>query len=101
LLTSELVTNAVQASQRLGARADLAIIPVVRLWMLSDLTSLVIHVWDGNDQMPVRRDAGLDEESGRGLMLVESLASEWGVHREANAKVVWVLIGTARGRYDQ
>jgi hypothetical protein len=94
LLTSKLVTNAVQASQRLGARADLGIVPVVRLWLLSDLVSLVVRVWDGNDQMPVRREVGVEEEGGRGLMLVESLAVEWGFCPEANGKVVWALIGT-------
>jgi anti-sigma regulatory factor (Ser/Thr protein kinase) len=92
LLASELTTNAIQASQRLGARADLAIVPVVRFWLLSDLVSLVIRVWDGNDQMPVRRDADLGQEGGRGLMLVESLAAERGASREANGKVVWALI---------
>src|SRR5271155_246321 len=36
LLASELVTNAVQASERLSVRADLAVMPVVRLWLVSD-----------------------------------------------------------------
>jgi anti-sigma regulatory factor (Ser/Thr protein kinase) len=94
LLTSELTTNAVQASQCLAKRADLAVVPVVRLWLLSDLASLVVRVWDGNDQMPVRRDAGLEEEGGRGLILVQSLAEDWGACREANGKLVWALIGT-------
>jgi anti-sigma regulatory factor (Ser/Thr protein kinase) len=94
LLTSELATNAVKASQRLGLRADLAIVPVIDLWVLSDRVSVVIRVWDGNDQMPVRREVGLDEDSGRGLMLVESLAAEWGAYREAKGKAVWVLINT-------
>jgi anti-sigma regulatory factor (Ser/Thr protein kinase) len=94
LLTSELVTNAVRASERLGLRADLAIVPVVRLWLLSDLTWLVIRVWDGNGQMPVRRDASLEDESGRGLMLVDSLATEWGTYQNTTGKVVWALISS-------
>jgi anti-sigma regulatory factor (Ser/Thr protein kinase) len=92
LLASELMTNAVQASERLRMRADLAVVPVVRLWLVSDTSSLVIHVWDGNDEMPVRRNAAIDEESGRGLMLVESLSSDWGAYRKADGKVVWVQI---------
>jgi anti-sigma regulatory factor (Ser/Thr protein kinase) len=92
LLTSELMTNAVRASERLGLRADLAVVPVVRLWLLSDLTWLVIRVWDGNGQMPVRRDASLEDESGRGLMLVDSLATEWGTYQNTTGKVVWALI---------
>jgi anti-sigma regulatory factor (Ser/Thr protein kinase) len=92
LLTSELMTNSVLASERLKRRADLAVVPVVRLWLLSDRVSLVIRVWDGNEEMPVRKDAGVDAESGRGLMLVESLAKEWGAYRKGDGKVVWVMI---------
>src|SRR5260221_1499706 len=92
LLVSELITNAVRASERLRVRADLAIVPVIRLWLVSDKSSLVIHVWDGNDEMPVRRNAGIDEESGRGLMLVESLSSDWGAYRKTTGKTVWVKI---------
>jgi anti-sigma regulatory factor (Ser/Thr protein kinase) len=92
LLASDSLTNAVQASERLRIRADLAVVPVVRLWLVSDKSSLVIHAWDGNNEMPVRRNAALDEESGRGLMLVESLGKDWGAYRKADGKVVWVLI---------
>lgn len=93
LLASELVTNAIQASQRLTARADLASIPVVRICVASDRASLAIHVWDGNDEMPVRTDVSPEDEGGRGLMLVESLGQDWGAYREPNGKVVWVVIG--------
>jgi anti-sigma regulatory factor (Ser/Thr protein kinase) len=92
LLASELITNAVQASDRLRMRADVAAVPVVRLLLVSDKSSLVIHVWDGNDEMPVRRVAAIDEESGRGLMLVESLGSDWGAYRKTTGKTVWVKI---------
>jgi anti-sigma regulatory factor (Ser/Thr protein kinase) len=93
LLASELITNAVRASERLRIRADLAIVPVVGLWLVSDKSSLVIHVWDGSDEMPVRRNAAIDEESGRGLMLVEHLGKDWGAYRKATGKVVWVMVG--------
>jgi hypothetical protein len=42
--------------------------------------------------MPIRRDAGPDAESGRGLLLVNSLGKDWGAYRSANGKVVWVLL---------
>jgi hypothetical protein len=64
----------------------------VQLWLVSDQISIVIHVWDGNDEMPVRQDASLDQESGRGLMLVENLAKDWGAYRKANGKVVYCVI---------
>jgi anti-sigma regulatory factor (Ser/Thr protein kinase) len=95
LLASELVTNSVQASERLRIRADLPVVPVVRLWLSSDRVSLAIHVWDGSEEMPVRQDGALDEEGGRGLLLVESLSKEWGAYRKAEGKVVWVMITSA------
>jgi anti-sigma regulatory factor (Ser/Thr protein kinase) len=88
LLVSELVTNAVQASARLPLTEP----AVIRLWLASDGLSVVIHVWDASDEMPARRDAGLDEDSGRGLMLVEALGKEWGAYGRAGGKVVWVVI---------
>ena len=93
LLASELVTNAIRASERLTTRADLPSIPVVRIWLAFDETYIAIQVWDGDDEMPVRKDVGPDDEGGRGLMLVESLGQDWGAYREQNGKVVWVVIG--------
>jgi anti-sigma regulatory factor (Ser/Thr protein kinase) len=92
LLASELVTNGVQASERLRIRSDMAIMPVVRLWLVSDRVSIVIHVWDGSDDMPVRHEAGPDEIGGRGLMLVDSLSKDWGSYLIAGGKVVWAQI---------
>jgi hypothetical protein len=92
LLASELVTNSVQAYDRLRPRADHEIVPVVRIWLVSDRHSLVIHVWDACDEMPVRRDGGPDAIDGRGLLLVESLGKAWGAYRESGGKVVWVSL---------
>jgi anti-sigma regulatory factor (Ser/Thr protein kinase) len=92
LLASELVTNSVQAYARARSKADPAIVPVVRLWLASDRVSLVIHVWDGSDEMPVRQNAGPDEIGGRGLLLVETLGQDWGTYRHPDGKVAWVLI---------
>jgi anti-sigma regulatory factor (Ser/Thr protein kinase) len=92
LVASELVTNAVQASERLRLRADLGIVPVIRLWLVSDQISMVIRVWDGNDEMPARRDADPDDIGGRGLMIIDSLAKDWGAYRKADGKVVWVML---------
>jgi anti-sigma regulatory factor (Ser/Thr protein kinase) len=92
LIVSELVTNAVQEAGRLRARAGQPAVPVVRLWVLSDRISLVMHVWDGSSEMPVRRDGAPDEEGGRGLMLVEHLSKGWGAYRKDSGKVVWAQI---------
>jgi hypothetical protein len=95
LLASELMTNAVQESERLRTRADLAIVPVVDLWLVCDRMSVVIHVWDASDDMPVPEDVTADDEGGRGLMLVQALGKEWGAYRTAEGgKVVWVRCAT-------
>ena len=67
--------------------------PVVRLWITSDGTCLVIHVWDASDQMPVLKDVAAGEENGRGLMLVAALGKDWGCYRTAEGgKSTWVMI---------
>jgi anti-sigma regulatory factor (Ser/Thr protein kinase) len=93
LLVSELSTNAVQASQRLCTRADLAIVPVIKLWLTSDGMALVIHLWDASDEMPVLSDFAADDENGRGLFLVSVLGKDWGFYRKTEGgKVVWAMI---------
>jgi hypothetical protein len=57
---------------------------------------MAIHVWDGNSQMPARRDATPDAEGGRGLLLVDALGTDWGAYRTHDGKVVWVIIGGMR-----
>jgi anti-sigma regulatory factor (Ser/Thr protein kinase) len=94
-VVSELVTNAVQASDRLTARADLAIVPVVRISVSSDGESLMLRVWDASPDMPVRKDPSLDQDGGRGLVLVDTLSKEWGTYQKANGKVVWAMITSA------
>lgn len=89
LLTSEIVTNAVRASRHLRAWEP----PVIRLWVISDRTSIVIRVWDGNDEMPVRRNPAPHDESGRGLEIIDTLAADWSAYRDPQGgKVVWALI---------
>ncbi len=87
LLVSELMTNAVKASQVMDDR------PPVRLWLLSDKARVLILVWDANPQPPVRVEVDLEAESGRGLLLVESLSDKWDWygHRELGGKIVWAL----------
>lgn len=95
LIMSELVTNSLQASQKLKLRADLALVPVLRIWVSSDGESLVIRVWDANDELPVRQEATPGDDSGRGLMIIDALAKDWGTYRKAQGKVVWAMITLA------
>jgi anti-sigma regulatory factor (Ser/Thr protein kinase) len=92
LLASELVTNAIQAADRLKVSGP----PVVRIWASSDGQSLVLRVWDASDEMPVQQEAGPGDDGGRGLMIIEALSADWGAYRKAEGgKVVWAMITSA------
>jgi hypothetical protein len=98
LVVSELTTNAQKASVGLiGSRFDgrwRPGLPPVRLWLCSDKERVFIQVWDGDDRLPQRQGIDLDAESGRGLLLVETLCAEWGTYkpRGDSGKIVWGLI---------
>lgn len=90
LVVSEIVTNAVQIT-----RADGRTSPV-RLRLLADWARLLILVWDASPLPPVPMRASDDAENGRGLLLVETLSTQWDhfLHR-GGGKVVWALLDTA------
>lgn len=95
LAVSELVTNAIRASDRLKIHADQAIVPVVRISISRDGEALVIRVWDGCDEMPIRQETGAGGDGGRGLMIIDALCKDWGVYRDADGKVVWATVTEA------
>lgn len=79
LLTSELVTNAVEAStdehgDPLYKNGHIALV-VFR--MLASREGLVLEAWDMMPAAPVVQHAGTDDEHGRGMLLVQTLASRW------------------------
>jgi anti-sigma regulatory factor (Ser/Thr protein kinase) len=81
LLTSELVTNAV-----LHART-----PIV-LALEGRRSALRVEVRDdAGNETPVRRQASVDATYGRGLALVDAMASDWGVRDipDHGGKAVW------------
>lgn len=99
LLVSELITNAVRASEGLSSSQYdgrwAAGMPPTRLWLSSDRHRVLIQVWDGDHRRPARQSGELEAESGRGLLLVEHLSSEWGsyVPARSSGKVVWAMTG--------
>ena len=54
----------------------------------------LVEVWDENFKLPEPNQPDLDDESGRGLMLVEFLAERWGWDLPATGrgKIVWALV---------
>lgn len=62
---------------------------------LSFLTSwaILICVHDQSEQLPELRDEDWDNETGRGLHIVEHLTAEFGFERfESGGKVVWAKL---------
>jgi DNA-binding NarL/FixJ family response regulator len=78
LLTSELVTNAI-----LHAHSD------IELNVSLTPDAVRIDVVDNSADMPARREAHEEDTSGRGLGLVEALATSWGVDERPGGKSVW------------
>jgi anti-sigma regulatory factor (Ser/Thr protein kinase) len=90
LLVSEIATNALRASRALSQPLP----SPVHLWLRADRLGLVATVWDANPQPPIRRKAGHDAVSGRGLTIIEALSSRWGWYEphDMGGKCVWCEI---------
>jgi two-component sensor histidine kinase len=84
LLVTELVSNAV-----LHARTDL------RLEIEIEHDRVRLRVEDRSVGAPTVRHYETDDATGRGLALVEMLATSWGVDRVAGGKAVWCEIALA------
>ena len=69
LLVSELVTNSIKASD--GAQRVSLMVRRLSGWV-------IVEVFDASQQPPLLAHAGPDDESGRGLLLVQALSKEWG-----------------------
>lgn len=83
LLTSELVTNAIR--HEVGEH--------VMLVLTSDGGQLRIDVHDTSTCGPVPGQAPTESETGRGLMLVESLSADWGFYWTVAGKAVYFTLG--------
>jgi anti-sigma regulatory factor (Ser/Thr protein kinase) len=88
LLVSELTTNAV-----VHARGTM------RVTVHSDAHWVRIEVEDQGRGRPALRPATQDQPEGRGLRLVDKLATDWGTERRATHKVVWCEIARQGGRH--
>ena len=54
-----------------------------------EAASLLVEVTDSSPALPRARHYAADATTGRGLMLVEALAEEWGVRAGSTGKTVW------------
>ena len=85
LIVSELATNAVRTVR--GTVIQLTIS------MARSAPAIVFEMWDQSTERPMPRQAGPDDETGRGLSIVTALASDWGVrHHPEGGKTVWAAL---------
>ncbi|MFI0718425.1 ATP-binding protein [Streptomyces sp. NPDC021224] len=82
LLSSEVITNALRYSEAACAVA-------VR-WTG---TRVRVEVTDASPVRPKPRHGSVDAEGGRGLLLVDALAADWGSTDDPAGKVVWFEVG--------
>lgn len=81
LLVSELATNAVQHA---GTELCVGLTPMA--------DGVLLTVSDENRGRPSPRGYSESAVDGRGLRLVDSLATRWGVVADAEGKTVWCLV---------
>ena len=84
LLVSELVTNAVRHA---CTPAEL------RIWINDQL--VLVKVCDGSPAAPQVRLQAPDATSGRGMFLVQRLATRWGIEAKDPGKCVWFELPTS------
>ena len=84
LLTSELVTNAIRYEAS----------GTIMLAITCSCDQLRVDVHDTSRSLPVLVDAPGDAETGRGLMLVATLATEWGFYRTPAGKAVYFTVAS-------
>ena len=82
LLTSELVTNAIRHEKG----------ETIRLVMTCACGKFRVDVHDTSRCLPMPVDRPADAETGRGLMLVGSLSTDWGWYRTPGGKAVYFML---------
>jgi anti-sigma regulatory factor (Ser/Thr protein kinase) len=92
IITSELVTNAIQ-----HAYCDITEAIGVTLARARNSDAVIIAVSDSSPKGPVIRVAPPGSERGRGLKIVESLSVHWGWHPEPRGKAVYAILAQKAG----
>jgi|SRR5579875_1448130 len=97
LITSELVTNAIEATGSTAERLpwdQLKDVGLIKVHVTRGGGCVLLEVWDpAPAALPELRDAPADAETGRGLVIVDAIAAVWGYYPAAAGKVVWAQAG--------
>ena len=87
IITSELVTNAVQHACANGTKTI-----GVTLTHAGSPAAVTVAVSDSSPHGPIRRDTPPGSEQGRGLQIVEALSAHWGWRQEDGGKAVFAVL---------
>lgn len=91
LVATELVGNAIRHGGAAASDPDLAW--TVEWRIIGD--EVLLSVEDPSPVMPVLRSARPEDTAGRGLAIVDTVASDWGAERTARGKRVWARVRVA------
>lgn len=101
LVVSELVTNSVRESTDADGHPLYrdGVVATVHVRMFADGTRLLLEVWDTIPAPPVAEQPGPDDETGRGLPLVNALTDTWSWTTVEGypGKRVWATLSTPVG----
>ena len=86
LLVSEVATNALVHGD---GNVRLRVVPQPR--------GVRVEILDGSSTLPHRRAATLHDEGGRGIALVEAMATAWGSELTQDGKTVWFEVAATAG----
>jgi anti-sigma regulatory factor (Ser/Thr protein kinase) len=92
IITSELVTNAIQhvcgdGSETIG----------VSLARTRNPEGVTVMVSDSSPAGPVMREMPAGSTQGRGLQIVEALSAQWGWHQECGGKAIFAILAREAG----
>jgi hypothetical protein len=84
IITAELVANATKLGD------------VFHLTLSRHGGTVLIEVWDTSEAAPDRRRPSVERVDGRGLLLVEACAKDWGWRLEdQGGKTIWAIVDDA------
>ena len=87
IITSELVTNAVQHVAGNGTETI-----GVTLTAAGSPAAVTVAVSDRSPEGPVKRDTPPGGEQGRGLQIVAALSAHWGWHQHDGGKAIFAVL---------
>lgn len=98
LVLSEIATNAMAATNAVfaayAASGQVAAVPPVTLWLYGWPSAVAMLAWDASASPPEPQCAGPDDESGRGLAIIDLMSADWGYYFPAGigGKITWAIV---------